>query len=294
MKKFRRILINIVAVLMMAVCCFSFTACEDIKTLQVNLNVYNTTTQSMEEKTLTVDLYRHLAPNTVDAIVEYVNEGYYNDTFMYIDEENSSQIMLGDLKFTQDKKIVQNLDATGKLKNAINGDFEMNNVKGSNLTNAEGSIGLWRDWYNKGTKYKTSDGARDSGRATWFLPTADLSSNYDGWFCVFGQFDVSEGSDSKAVWESIKTLLNDANNYETYSIYYTGEYTNDASALNNGLTFNCVLSSDYSEVDESTVFEPEGKHYYGYAKHNVRVPMANKGNKQNKAVAVSISSITVK
>ena len=292
MKKIRKLFINIVAMLLVAFSCLSLTACEDIKTLEIKVNVYNTTSSKMEEKTLEIDLYRHLAPNTVDTIVNYVEEGYYNDTFFYVNEANGSQVMLGDLKFTADKTIVQNLD-NGKLKDAINGDFEMNNVKGSNLTNTEGSVGLWRDWFVK-NNYKTSDETRNSGRATWYMPTSDLSANYDGWFCVFGQFDLEDGSSNHETWSAIKALLNTENDYELYTVYYTGEYNADNSVLNNGLTFNCVTSTAYADVDKDTVFKPEGEQLAGYASYQIKVPMVNKGNKTTKSIAVSISSITVK
>ena len=76
MKRFSKILVNILAAIMVVVSCSFLVACEDIKVLEVKVNVYNTTDKVMEEKTLTVDLYRHLAPTTVDTIAKYAEEGY--------------------------------------------------------------------------------------------------------------------------------------------------------------------------------------------------------------------------
>lgn len=293
MQKVSKIFVNILAIIMLALSCSFLTACEDIKVLEVNISVYNTTDKVMEDKTLTVDLYRHLAPKTVDTISKYAEEGYYNDSFFYISATQTSLMLMGDLKFTADKQVVQNLDVnTNKLKDTINGEFAKNNVVGSNLKNAEGSIGLWRTWCANGS-YSVSDNTRNSARATWYMPTSDISSSFDGWFCVFGQYNMDEESDSYKVYNQIKTLLNNSEYYENYVVYYTGEYNKDDSVLNNGLTFNCVLESDFAEVDEE-VFVAEGEQYTCYNKMTIRVPLINKGNKTEKALAVSIKSITVK
>lgn len=294
MKRFSKILVNILAVVMVAFSCFFLTACEDITVLEVKVNVYNTTDKVMEEKTLTVDLYRHLAPSTVDTITKYAKEGYYNDSFFYISASQTSLMLMGDLKYTSDKKVVQNLDVnTNKLKDTIEGEFSKNKVVGSNLTNAEGSIGLWRTWYANGS-FSVSDNARDSARATWYMPTSDISASYDGWFCVFGQYDMDEDSESYEVYTQIKGLLNNSEYYENYVIYYTGEYNADNSVLNNGLTFNCVLESEFDDVDADSIFEAEGEQYACYNKMTIRVPLVNKGNKTDKSLAVSIKSVSVK
>ncbi len=295
MKSLRKIFINLCAVIMVAISCSFFVGCEDIQVLEIKVNVYNTTDLKMEEKTLTVDLYRHLAENTVDTITRYASEGYYNDTFFYLSATNTSLMLMGDMKFDNEtKKVSQNLDVnTQKLKETISGEFAKNNVVGSNLTNVEGSIGLWRTW-TAGGSYSVSDSARNSGRATWYMPTSDLSTSYDGWFCVFGKFDTAEDSESYKTYKQIKDVLNDSSYYENYVMYYTGEYQNDNSVLNNGLTFNCVSESDFASVDEDSVFVAEGEQLVCYNKTTIRVPLVDKGNKTNKSIAVSIKSITVK
>lgn len=294
MKRFSKIFVNILAVIMVMVSCSFLVACEDIKVLEVKVNVYNTTDKVMEEKTLKVDLYRHLAPTTVDTISKYAQEGYYNDSFFYVSASQTSVILLGDLKFNGEKKVEQNLDVnTNKLKDTINGEFAKNNVIGSNLKNAEGSIGLWRTWSANGN-FNVSDNTRNSGRSTWYMPTSDISSSHDGWFCVFGQFDMGTESESYETYNQIKNLLNNTEYYENYVIYYTGEYNEDDSVLNNGLTFNCVAESEFEDVDEEDVFTPEGNQYACYNKLTIRVPLVNKGNKTEKSLAVSIKSISVK
>ena len=294
MKRFSKILVNILAAIMVIVSCSFLVACEDIKVLEVKVNVYNTTDKVMEEKTLTVDLYRHLAPTTVDTIAKYAEEGYYNDSFFYVSATQTSVILMGDLKFNKSKQVTQNLDAnTNKLKDTITGEFAKNNVIGSNLKNVEGSIGLWRSWTANGN-YAVSDNARDSGRATWYMPTSDIITSHDGWFCVFGQYNMDTESESYKTYNAIKNLLNNSEYYENYVIYYTGEYVEDDSVLNNGLTFNCVPESEFSSVDEESVFVPEGSQYACYSKLTIRVPLVNKGNKTEKALALSIKSISVR
>ena len=86
MKRFKKIFINLLAVLMIGVACFGLMACEDIRTIEVTVSVYNADDSTMVEKVIKVDMYRHLAPNTVDKITEYVNEGYYNDAMFHCEK----------------------------------------------------------------------------------------------------------------------------------------------------------------------------------------------------------------
>jgi len=81
MKKFIKKLVNALAVIMVCVFCFSFVACgEDLKRVEVTFSIYNASEEKLEDKTLSIDLYRHLAPKTVDSILENINNGYYEGT----------------------------------------------------------------------------------------------------------------------------------------------------------------------------------------------------------------------
>lgn len=261
MKTFKRIMFNVIAAVVLAMSAFCLTACEDIKTLQVKIRAEE------NEYTLTVDLYRHLAPNTVDTIIDYVKEGYYNDALFYKMDGYSSQLMVGDLK-----------EAGGEItlnanKPQIKGEFENNGVKGSNLKAASGYIGLWRSWYSHDGSYNLSSSARDSARATWFIPTGDISG-YNGNFCIFAQYDSAK-KDNAAALEAINGVFADSAKYESYTIYYTGTYDDKAVDNNFGLTFHCVLTEDYDESKIEDLFEADNKQnqlvQYNVTKVNIPV-----------------------
>ncbi len=283
MKRTFKKIVSLLAVAVMSVCCFSFAACEDIKTLEIQIQAYNYTDKATyEDVTLTVDLYRHLAPKTVDAIVEYVEEGYYDNTTFYLLKEYSNQIMVGDLKL-DGKTIKQNA-----TKPTVAGEFEKGGTTGSDLVNNEGYVGLWRSWASQGAEkssYKQNNGMT-SGSATWYIPTAEIA-DYNGYFCVFGKFDL-ENEDNKTAIDYIKSALN--NNSEQYVIYYTGEY--NAEAENNGLTFNCISLDDFnalSEDDKDKIFVAEGNQLVSYNQKTISVPKF-----EGDSAGAMIKSITVK
>ncbi|MEG9429911.1 MAG: peptidylprolyl isomerase [Christensenellaceae bacterium] len=268
MKKLFKIAINFMAIAVMAVATFGLAACEDIKKLELSLNLYNYTDNAFyaeKDVKFSVDLYRHLAPKTVDKVLEHVKNGYYNDAIFY---EESGIIMVGDLKIDENGNVVQNL-IDGKLPSEIYGEFESNGTKGSNLVNKKGSIGIWRSYYANDTEtYKTSSNARNSGRATWFIPTSE-KTGYDGYFCVFAQYDTEDAANAKAI-EAITAIFANADYYTEYVIYYTGEYDTEKPDKNYGLTFNAVKKADFD--DETEVFKAEGQQLVCFNKKTVKIP----------------------
>ena len=288
MKRFIKILVNALAVVMLGVCALSFTACQDMKTIEVNTKVYSTTDSSFKERTLTIDLYRHLAPKTVDAVLSAIEKGYYDNAFFYIDNSiEEPQIMIGQYKYV-DGQIVQNDVEMPTIK----GEFENNGVIGSNLKSNRGSVGLWRSWYANGS-YSVSNEARNSGSANWYIPTAGLNS-YTGNFAVFGTYDL-ENEDNADIIADISSLTNvslTVQNYENYVVFFTGEY--QETGKNNGLTFHCVLASEFSASDYEDIFVAEGNQLVCYNMHTITVPFANRDNATLKTIGATITSINVK
>ena len=269
MKGFRKIIINIVAILLVIVSCVGMTACtKDIRELTLTISVYNYDEDAPANETVTlkVDLYGHLAPNTVDAIQQYVNEGYYNNTAIYklVDSANSfGGLMVGDIKIDG-----ENLKANA-VKPEIKGEFEKGGTVGSNLTAKKGSIGLFRSWFDYDDSFAVSNSAMHSGRATWFIPTADSElSSYNGWFCIFAQFDVEDEDNAYA----LDLILNafDSEDYAEYVVYYTGEYDANKADEDYGLEKHIVLASDFEDSD--AVFEAEGEQLVSYNKQTIKVP----------------------
>ncbi len=260
MKKLLRLFVNLMAVIMLSVACFSLVGCGgDVVKVELQLEIYNyadSTTYDKEDTKLTIELYRHLAPDTVNAIIGYIQDGYYDNAIFYGYESN--KIMVGDLKMNDAGDIYQN-----ELMPTVDGEFEAGSVKGSDLKVKEGSIALWRTWYECDSYSITKN--QDTGRATWFMPTTELSS-YQDYFCVFAVIDL-ENEANNTTWEYIKTAIND--NSESYQVYYTGEYNSDDSVLNNGLTFNC----EQEVPDNVTPFAPEGDQFVCYKQHQIKVAM---------------------
>ena len=271
MKGLRKLFVNVLAVLMLVFSAFTMTACGgDIVTLEVTLQVYNFAESRFyeeDEVKLTIDLQRHLAPKTVDAITSYATEGHYDNTFFYLMEGYTTQLMIGQYKFDGDQ-IVKN-----DIKPQIEGEFEYGTTKGSNLINDEGYIGLWRSWYAQDDgqhKFESSNGM-ESGRSNIFIPL-DRLANYDGYFCVFGTIDYTISANDKGV-NSVGEILTD--NYTTYVVYYTGEYDQEKPNEDYGLTFHCVTADDYNELsteEQDAVFTAEGDQYIEYNMHRIRVP----------------------
>ncbi|MBO5927500.1 MAG: hypothetical protein J6Q32_01430 [Clostridia bacterium] len=298
MKSFVKKFFSIFAVMLMAICCFSFTACADIKKIEVNFSVYNFVEEELEERTFTIKLYRHLAPKTVDSIIENVaNKSYYNGVTAYIlsnieredsSEGYASQIMLGDLIFDVEKQTyVQNPISV----DFVHGEFEANGVKGSDLKNIVGSVGLWRT--KSVNETYTNNKSANTGKATMYMPTETLSSR-NGYFCVFGTFDTSKESVSDS-WDLIRTSINISEYRTNYVVYYTGEYNADDSVLNNGLTFNCVTETEYNQMSASEkekIFKPEGEEYACYFPSTIRASFYEENGV--KKPAVTIKSITIK
>lgn len=270
MKRISKLFVNVLAVLMLVFSTFTMTACADVVTLEVTLGVYNFSEArfySEDEVKLTIDMQRHLAPKTVDAITEYATDGYYDDTFFYLMEGYTTQIMIGQYKF-DGETIVKN-----DIKPQIDGEFEYGTTKGSNLINDEGYIGLWRSWYAQddgGHKFKSSNGM-SSGRSNLYIPL-DVLSDYDGYFCVFGTIDYSITANDTGV-NAVGAILSD--NYTTYVVYYTGEYDQEKPDEDYGLTFHCVTADEYNEFTQEqldAVFSAEGDQYIEYNMHRIRVP----------------------
>ncbi len=275
MKRLTKIFVNFIAVLLMCTACFGMMGCaEDITTLKVNVQVYNYTENETEEVTLKVDLYGHLAPKTVNKIIETVKSGYYNNAIFYKMGSNT-QIMLGD--------IIEDDGEVSVSKYAItptDGEFEKNGVKGSNLLNQKGAIGLWRSWYESDS-YSTSDDAMNSGKATWYLPTTSMTS-YDNWFCVFAMLDLEDEETANGLDLIINAF--DEDGYEEYVLYYTGEYDESKPYQNHGLTAHCEKSELFDETD---YFKAEGNQLVCYNKQTIKVP-TYEGEISAKVVSISI------
>ena len=294
MKRNFKIFVNALLIVVLCVLSLGLFACEDLKRVEVNVSVYDISKQKTVTKTITIDLYRHLADETVDTIVDYAKKGYYDNSLFYVNKntsETENAITFGDYKFDDSFNVIQN---TASYVHNIKGEFEYNGTVGSDLINAKGYVGLWRDWTaNNG--YTTSDSSMNSGRASLYMPTT-ATTKMDGYFCVFGKIDLDK-QENKEAFDLISAIFDDSTYYVDYTVYYTGEFDKTKSDENYGLTYGIMTSEDFNNnydpankrvkvgEDFVTVFAAEGEEYVSFNHHTVRIPIWNQNGKGNIATA---------
>ncbi len=277
MKRFLRLLM--VAVMVVAFV-LPLSACGNkIVTLSLEVSVYNVEDEKVEDKTINFDLYANLAPDAVNAIKGWVNDGYYNGLVLYkqskyINQSTSSQLMYGGYKL-ENGKLIKN--AQKVLPDA---EFEKNGTVGSDLSNVKGAIGLWRDWSG------TSNGYRYSGfeqtNSTLYIPTTSLTT-YDGYFCLLGKYSTI---DDLTVIEEIITLLANEDYYTSYTCYYEAEEDGSLKLENGNPVWKSMLTEDYSDVkDDLNVYSAKDGEDKSYELYTVSVINADK---------LTIKSIKVK
>ena len=277
MKRFLRLLM--VAVMVVAFV-LPLSACGNkIVTLSLEVSVYNVEDEKVEDKTINFDLYANLAPDAVNAVKGWVNDGYYNGLVLYkqskyITQSTSSQLMYGGYKL-ENGKLIKN--AQKVLPDA---EFEKNGTVGSDLSNVKGAIGLWRDWSG------TSNGYRYSGfeqtNSTLYIPTTSLTT-YDGYFCLLGKYSTS---DDLTVIEEIITLLVNEDYYTSYTCYYEAEDDGSLKLDNGNPVWKSMLTEDYSDVkDDLNVYSAKDGEDKSYELYTVSVINADK---------LTIKSIKVK
>ena len=292
MKRFSKLLFTCFALIMTVVCCFSMAGCKaKIRDAQLELQIYDYSSGTLktgEDVAMSIQLYSHLAPKTVEAMEKYIADGYYDNAIIY--QLDSNKIMFGDLILDGDA-IVAEEDAQGvqttniklnSVKPTLPGEFEYGTTQGSDLTNKKGSIGLWRSYYDTADSYTTSSGM-NSGRATWFMPTQEITS-FNGYFCVFAQLNFEDESTTSA-YNLLEQIFADSANYTKYVIYYTQKVDADGNKLaydetkeNANLEFHCVTKEYYDalpQTEKDKVFvasDVDGKQLVCYNKYEIKVP----------------------
>ena len=295
MKRLIKKLMVIVAVMIMALSTLSLTACSGNGTrLELTVKVYDSSQGKVVSRTMDVDLYKSVAPRTVDAIIKYAKDGYYDGMTFYVmtsfdgSSAYTSQIMFGDYTYDAVDKVLKLSDTFGE-KPFLDGEFENAGVVGNNLKNEKGSIGLWRNWTAYDNTYKVTN-SLGSGRATWYMPTATSEiAAYKDWFCVFAQIDLTNTDNSKAM-DLIVKAFDSSDDIKEYEIYYTGEYDAEKANENYGLKFNYMSEVLFSEDDVEDLFKAEGAQYTAYNHQTIRVPLAP----ETEEFAVKIVSANMK
>ena len=270
MNRLKKIFISAVAVLMTLVCAFSFAGCSNsVVDVELKLSIYNFSENEMGDYSLDIDIYQNLAPKTAQAIKKYLDEGYYDNAVFYKMTEYENQFMIGDLKY--DATLEENEGFyLNDQKPALEGEFKQGGTIGSNLKNKRGSIGLWRTWTAQDIGYNMGSTGTETGRATWFMPTSTINS-YDDYFCVFAQYDINDSNIQKTI-TALSSTFSNADRYQEFVIYYTGEYDN--------LKFNCVKKEAFKESEIADLFKAEenSTQLVCYNHYTIQVPMTESGD----------------
>lgn len=241
-KLFIKMLTALVAVIMV----FSLTGCDKVVKLQFTLSVYDVDKSSMVDKTITYSMYENLAPVAVKEVKRLVKDGYYDNAIFYKQSTASgtsvgSQMFFGGLNrnggvITQAEKVA-----------IPRADFKQNGTDGTNLTNKEGYLGLWRTWDT--TKTFRTNGFENS-YSTMYIPTSDLSS-YDGYFCVFAKY-ASE--DDLSVLQMIKSLLGNSEYTTEYTCWFECDSDGRLVTENEAPVWHITATEDFDDVDANTVY----------------------------------------
>ena len=283
MNKLKKVFIAMVSVVLSVVCALGLTACskEDIVKAEFNISIFDTVESQMEDYSLKVDLYGHLAPTTVSAISKYIKNGYYDNTVFYKLNSYDKQFMIGDLKYDPEQTENEGFSLNAEMP-TVEGEFKHGGTTGSNLQHKRGSIGLWRSWAAQDFSYNMGRTGTDSGRATLFMPT-DRMQAYDDYFCVFATYDLTDDDNQETITELEYIFGSDDIVYQDFVIYYTGEYGN--------LTFNCVKKDAFVEKNIENLFKAEegSAQLACYNHYTIKVPMTSDGQ-----VAAKITSAKIK
>lgn len=172
------------------------------------------TMEIAEYGTVKIELYPHMAPNTVRNFIKLINEGYYNGlTFHRVEE---SLIQGGDKAGT----------GSGTTEYTIEGEFTENGYKENTLSFERGTLGLARQdysmmyYYTGNTSYLTQ--GYNSGCTQFFITADDCSESFDGYYCAFGK--VTEGMEIIDTIKAVETT--------TETNDETGETTNTTTPVN--------------------------------------------------------------
>ena len=233
----KKIFSTIIMIVMLLVCCLSFSACgEELVNVEVKFKV------GSEEKTIEFVLYKHLAPESVAQFEDLVGDGYYNDLIMYKSNVQGSAIAIGQYKATADG-IAYNDDYDTIA--TINGEFAKGGTTGSNLLANKGAICVWRWWDANSSLANSGYDSGSAGGIMLPLSSSFNDSKNDGATLVAVMGHVAD--DSKTDYEKIVDSSSKAwANVDEYHVFYI---------LRDGALDRIILTEDdYEDMVEDGVY----------------------------------------
>ncbi len=319
MKKFiTKLLVLVTAV----VCCCSFAACkttEPTSVATVKVTVYKGAGAS-EEVTLKFDLYKKLAPKSVEKITAAANSGYYDNMFFYEAATKAGSSFtgvkaFGEVKYVNGKVTLTGADENGEIvvdnqdvenNRYIPGEFANGGTVGSDKEAKIGSVLVWH-WGEANESGTLSQSQFNTG----YENTSDFGMLMIP--TVSGQFkDTENGSTTVTVAgdvqddykDALRLILGltvdsesydnyDSENMETYHIFYSLETAADGIKT---LVKKLLTADEYEDLtqeDLDKIYNPLDKDMviagYDYSKYQERTVKAPKYEYR-----IVINSVTVK
>lgn len=183
-------LFSVVTAVLLALCCFSFAACSEIKNgskIQRMTMVLEFTDANGDKdvKDIGIELYLNFAPETTAAFMELAENGYYDGVCVY--NVANSCVEFGAYKAGEGGKLVAN-DKTGKK---INGEFKDNGWTGNTLSTSSSGILVMKR--NEDDKDDAEHNYYNSATGNVVVTIASASGVYPSdSYCAFGRLTMDD------------------------------------------------------------------------------------------------------
>ncbi len=278
----KKLLVSLLTAIIAVSCVFCLSACGDnvkngskIRTLKMQLEVYDASGAVTETTDVYMELYLNFAPKSTEHITKLVESGYYNGTA--ISNINSNFMEFGGYEYAADGKLAKKEYTLGKVE----GEFLNNGLQGNKLTTAKGAIIFKRDYDDNSqetdeSKYNTAE----STMAICFSSSASTTFPSNS-YCILGLVrsdDANEDADTelekKSSIDKLATLTEYKEStgddgtvvtyyYEKTGTYYT-KWTDEES--NAHYAEGATVDKDAELTDKdlesfNTLFE-ESKNYF--------------------------------
>ena len=273
---------SLVVALVLAVACFSLTACGEVKQgskiqrMKMVLEFRNEKGEVTDEKTVGIELYLNFAPETTKQFMKLAEEGYYDG--VCISNVYDKYLEFGEYTGKKAGELTENK----KTASPIKGEFEDNGIVGNKLSSSSTGVLIMK--HDADDKDGTTH--YDSAKGTVIVTLNSASAAYPSKsYCVFGRITSDDAdknpkksySDSTSVnrtgkssLEIIKTVADLASKKEDGEItktyydskvkkFYTYIEATDEDTSETTKTWYEGLGDSKTEISDKTVIEELGK-----------------------------------
>lgn len=230
----------------------------EIIKMYVNVDIYEGG-EFARTTTLTYDLYRHLAPKSVDAVTSLAKSGYYNGSTFYRLSDASGSVMFGGYRYDQNGNLLKDAEQA-----TLEGEFAKGGTIGSPLKADQGNLLLWR-WWNAGTELSET-GYQTGSAGMLMIPqvedgTYTDAQNSSTLLAVAGTVE-KQGESYKALRWVLGTASDEVYaNWDNAETFYAFYLVKDGALITEDGQPKCVILSgdDYETCVVESVYTPAGQ-----------------------------------